>query len=159
MMTGAPKNRASSTSAGPRNRAKLIRCRRSWARAKSGMANSWPGPETGRDLSEPLPDPRAYDVLVLDDHVLAELVGKLVDDEIRRRLCGEPAGFDPLDALEDDRVVLADLRVVRHEARVFQHRRRGHQCTSFIHVFRHRLSAVVDRRVVRRHRMAHVGNP
>ena len=48
MTTGATKNTASSTSAGPRNRPKLIRCRRSWARAKSGMANSWPGPEEER---------------------------------------------------------------------------------------------------------------
>jgi hypothetical protein len=60
MMTGATKNTASSTSAGPRNRAKLIRCRRSWARAKSGMAKSWRGPENGRRSTEA--PPRSPDV-------------------------------------------------------------------------------------------------
>ena len=60
MMTGATKNTASSTSAGPRNRAKLARCRRSWARAKSGMAESRrPAREGERLDAEPLPDPRA----------------------------------------------------------------------------------------------------
>src|SRR5258708_14964631 len=89
MTTGATKKRTSNTSAGPRNRVKLIRCRRSWARAKSGMASSWLAPREGERLIPSLSLIRGRtDVLVADDHVLAEFVVKLVYDEIRRRCRG-----------------------------------------------------------------------
>ena len=60
----------------------------------------------------------------------------------------EPAGLHALDALEDDRVVLADLRVIGHEARVLEHRRRRDQRPALVDQLRHRLLAVVDRRVI-----------
>src|SRR5207247_7717618 len=112
-----------------------------------GMAESWAGPEEER-LVPSLSPIRGDPTLVLDDYVLAELVPKLVDDEIGCRLCGEPSGFHTLDALEDDSVVLADLRMVRHEARVFQHRRRRRQRPTFVADLRHRLPAVIDARAV-----------
>ena len=88
-----------------------------------------------------------------DHHVLAELVLELADHEVGRGLRRETARLDALDALEDDRVVLADLRVVGHEARVLQHRCRGHQRPPLVDDLGHRLLAVVDRRVVGGHRM------
>src|SRR6185503_8869018 len=106
-ITGATKKHASSTSAGPRNSAKLARCRRTSARAKSGM-----GRKPGCNAS------------VLDHDVLAELVFELADHEIGRFLRIEAPRLDALDPLEDDRVVLANLRVIRHERRVLEHRRR-----------------------------------
>src|SRR5207247_1751434 len=80
IMTGATKNTASSTSAGPRNRAKLIRCRRSWARAKSGMANSWPGPGTGSGSRRASPlrgRPAVVDGRVIRGHRMTHVGNRL----------------------------------------------------------------------------------
>src|SRR5438552_6483142 len=147
-MTGAIKKSSSRIAVGPRNRAKLARRRRICAVAK---LVKMPPAGTARVMCFPGRRSRT------DHDFLAQLIRKLLHDEIGRRLRRQSTGLNTLNALVQDRVVLADLRMTRHEARVFQHRRGCHERPPLVDHLRHRLGAVGPRHLIGRDASPHGG--